>query len=247
MLFFPKYKSPNFNARADGSVLSMIILHYTGMKTKKAALERLCDEGAEVSAHYVIDEKGNQWQLVEDEYRAWHAGKSFWKGERDINSASIGIELINPGHEFGYTEFPKRQIEALKTLCKKLMDAYQISPANILAHSDVAPSRKLDPGHLFPWEKLAAHDVGLWPVPTEQDYQSAEDLVLNHTSVHELLCAFGYDPAASFEDTVVAYHRHFYPEKFGKWDDEPNDPDVLSCARLLALIRQAHEAENYHS
>lgn len=235
-------QSPNFNARIDHDAPSMIILHYTGMKTARAALDRLCDPAAEVSAHYVIEQNGKTHQLVDDAHRAWHAGKAYWRGQRDINSASIGIEIVNPGHEFGYRPFKNKQIRAVSELCQKLMKTYAISPANILAHSDIAPARKLDPGHLFPWQDLAAVDIGLWPVPEGVDYQAAEDIVLNHTTFHELLCALGYDPEVPFEELVVAYHRHFCPEKFSDCDDKPAEPDVLSCARLLSLIRQSHRA-----
>ncbi len=240
----PKYKSPNFNDRACGPIPSMIILHYTGMKTAKDALAQLCDDESGVSAHYVIEENGKTHKLVDDDKRAWHAGVSFWNGEADINSTSVGIEIVNPGHEFGYQEFTKKQTEAVIDLCKSLIFKYEIPAHRILGHSDVAITRKVDPGHLFPWADLAAHDVGLWPVPTEMDYQAAEDMVVNHAAFHELLCAYGYNYEPDFEETVVAYHRHFYPEKFSKWDDKPDEPDVLSCARLLALIRQKHEFEN---
>ena len=238
------YSSPNFNDRVDVDAPSMIILHYTGMKTGKGALEWLCDPDSEVSSHYVIDEKGKKHQLVADDKRAWHAGKSFWNGVTDINSLSIGVEVVNPGHEFGYVPFSDAQIECVIDLCQSLMFKYDIPPSQILGHSDVAISRKVDPGHLFPWDKLAAHEVGLWPVPTEMDYQAAEDMVVNHAAMHELLCAYGYNFEPDFEETLVAYHRHFYPEKFNAWDDNPDEPDVLSCARLLALIRQKHELEN---
>ena len=214
------------------------------MKTAKGALEQLCNPDAEVSAHYVIEENGKTHQLVDDDKRAWHAGKSFWAGETDINSASIGVEIVNPGHEFGYEEFTKKQIEAVIDLCKSLLLKYEIPAHRVLAHSDVAITRKVDPGHLFPWADLAAQGVGLWPVPTEMDYQAAEDMVVNHEAFHELLCAYGYNFEPDFGETVVAYHRHFYPEKFDHWDDKSNEPDVLSCARLLALIRRKHELEN---
>ena len=147
-------QSPNFNERKGCDKPSLIIIHYTGMKTAAEALERLCDPKAEVSAHYFIDEGGTQQQLVADDKRAWHAGVSEWEGITDVNSHSIGIELVNPGHEFGYREFPDEQIETLAELCKNLMQAYDIPVKNILGHADVAPGRKIDPGELFPWDKL---------------------------------------------------------------------------------------------
>jgi N-acetylmuramoyl-L-alanine amidase len=237
MFFKPRYRSPNFNNRAGGQVPSMLLLHYTGMQTAKAALERLCDPAAEVSSHYVVDEKGKVYHLVEDEKRAWHAGKSHWAGETDINSASIGIEIVNPGHEFGYKPFPERQIASLVKLCAALMIRYAIAPHRVLAHSDVAPARKIDPGHLFPWEVLAREGIGLWPVPNDMDLAAASDLVQSPESFHALLCGYGYDYTLEAGEIIRAFHRHFAPEKFKNWDDTPDTPDILSCARLLSLIR----------
>ena len=243
MLSFFKNKpqSPNFNDRQGYKTPEMVILHYTGMKSSKEAIQRLCDPAAEVSAHYVVEESGTTHQLVADEQRAWHAGKSYWKGVSDINSASIGIEIVNPGHEFGYQEFPEKQIKAVIDLGADLMQKHSISAANVLGHSDVAITRKIDPGHLFPWERLARENIGLWPAPQEMDYQAAEDLLMNE-GLHELLGGYGYDPAESYEDTVVAFHRHFAPEKFNAFDDRPGEADVATGAKLLSLIRQMHES-----
>ena len=138
--------SPNFNERRDGTILDMIILHYTGMKSALAALSWLCNEGAQVSCHYLIDEEGEITQLVAEEKRAWHAGQSCWKGVRDINSHSIGIEIVNPGHQYGYTDFPQTQMDAVVALVGDISQRHQIAPQNILAHSDVAPMRKRGPG-----------------------------------------------------------------------------------------------------
>ena len=156
MLFKSEYQSPNFNERIDYDMPVMIVIHYTGMKSCEEALQRLCDPEAEVSAHYVIDEDGGVYQLVQESKRAWHAGVSEWaidgKMETDINSASIGIELVNPGHEFGYREFPQAQMEALAKLCKDISARHEIQ--TVLGHSDVAPGRKQDPGELFNWQWL---------------------------------------------------------------------------------------------
>ncbi len=146
--------SPNFGERRNGAKPSLIILHYTGMKTAGEALERMCDPKSEVSAHYCIEEDGTIWQLVDEDRRAWHAGASSWQGETDINSHSIGIELVNPGHEFGYRPFTEAQYQSLIPLCKAIMQRYDIKTENILGHSDVAPERKQDPGELFDWERL---------------------------------------------------------------------------------------------
>jgi len=155
MELLQKYKSPNFTERRGGhNAPSMIIVHYTGMKTGREALERLCDPKSEVSSHYVIEENGDVYQLVDDDKRAWHAGACEWAGEADVNSASIGIELVHPGHEWGYREFMEPQIDALIDLCKGLISQYDISLERILGHEDVAPGRKQDPGELFPWKRL---------------------------------------------------------------------------------------------
>lgn len=236
-------KSPNFNERAGGQKPSIIILHYTGMKTGGAALERLCDPGSEVSAHYFIDEAGEVLQLVEEGKRAWHAGVAHWRGESDINSSSIGIEIVNPGHEFGYEPFPEAQMQAVISLCKSLIEKHSVAPSMVLGHSDVAPSRKLDPGHLFPWARLAQEGVGLWPVPEEMDFEAAADLLDDQDGVHRLLIEYGYDPAAEFADLMVAWHRRFCPERFAAWDDRPEQPDLEGISRLLALIRARHDEE----
>lgn len=151
------YSSSNYNERADSVDPSMIVIHYTGMKNAEVALRRLCDPIAEVSAHYVIDEDGTLYQLVDEDKRAWHAGVSLWEGETDINSISIGIELVNPGHEFGYREFPLAQMQVLALLCKDIMGRHFIK--TVLGHSDVAPGRKIDPGELFDWKWLAENGV----------------------------------------------------------------------------------------
>lgn len=154
--------SPNFDARSGGRPASMVVLHYTGMPTAAAALERLCDPVAKVSAHYVVDEDGTVYRLVAEEDRAWHAGIAFWRGVRDVNARSIGIELVNPGHEFGYREFPAPQIDALLELLGGIAARHEILPGNYVGHADVAPLRKEDPGELFPWHRLAAAGFGRW-------------------------------------------------------------------------------------
>lgn len=232
-------KSPNFGARRGGAKPSLIILHYTGMRTEGEALDRLCDPAAQVSAHYFIGEDGRVLQLVDDDQRAWHAGKSFWRGETDINSHSIGIEIANPGHEFGYRAFPDIQINKVIELCQLKMSAFGISAAGILAHSDIAPERKQDPGELFPWADLAAQGVGLWPDPQQMDFEAAPD-VLAGDGLHALLCGYGYDLEAGEAAVFRAFHRHFYPEKFAP-GASPDIPDASSAARFLALLRVQHK------
>ena len=165
--------SPNWNERK--LPVSMVVLHYTGMESAGEALERLCDPAAEVSAHYCIDEDGTVHRLVLEHKRAWHAGRSFWRGVTDVNSASIGIELVNPGHEFGYRPFPDAQIEALLPLLSGIVKRWDVPRANVVGHSDIAPVRKEDPGELFDWDLLAAHRLALKtprvtaPSPFEND------------------------------------------------------------------------------
>ena len=157
--------SPNHDARQGGPP-DMILLHYTGMQSGDAALARLCARQSKVSAHYVVFENGRIVQCVAEDRRAWHAGVSFWAGETDINSRSIGIEIVNPGHAFGYTDFPLRQIAAVITLCKSITARRgPIAADRVLAHSDVAPARKEDPGEKFPWNLLFESGIGHWVRP----------------------------------------------------------------------------------
>ena len=152
--------SPNFDARTAPP--DMLVLHYTGMPTGEEALARLRDPEAKVSAHYVVEEDGRVFALVPEERRAWHAGRSFWKGQTDINGASIGLEIVNPGHEFGYRPFPDAQIAAVMALVADVRSRWMVPDVNIVGHSDVAPDRKDDPGELFPWKRLAEAGHGLW-------------------------------------------------------------------------------------
>nr|WP_281501525.1 N-acetylmuramoyl-L-alanine amidase [Kordiimonas laminariae] len=160
------HPSPNWNERPTGTVIDTVIIHYTGMKSGQDALERLCDEDAQVSAHYLIEEDGNLFQLVKEDKRAWHAGISYWRGMNNLNHNSIGIELVNPGHEFGYRGFPEKQIAMLLKLLKDIHQRHDIVPANVIGHSDIAPDRKSDPGELFPWGYLSANGFGLFSQET---------------------------------------------------------------------------------
>lgn len=233
-MFRKKPKSPNFDDRAGGVRPSLIILHYTGMKSAQEAMDRLCDPASKVSAHYLIDEDGSTEQLVPENKRAWHAGVSGWKKMTDINSHSIGVEIVNPGHENGYRPFPGGQMDAVITLCQDLIKKYDISKFDILGHSDVAPERKQDPGELFDWRGLSEHGVGIWPVPNEQDRARAEEIYKHDYEIEHLLHQYGYDPLAAFSDVVTAFHRHFYPEIFA---EGPTDSMTAeSTARLLALL-----------
>lgn len=228
-----KSKSPNYDERAEGVRPSLIILHYTGMKTGQEALERLCDENSKVSAHYFIDEDGLDSLLVPEDKRAWHAGVSSWRKITDVNSHSIGIEIVNPGHEFGYREFTQEQMKTLIDLCLELMQKYDIPQDGVLAHSDIAPERKQDPGELFDWKRLALNGIGLWPEPGEKEYQKAEELFNRDYEVEHLLHNFGYNPLAAYSDVIKAFHRHYYPEIFK--EGSPDNLSIESIARLLHL------------
>lgn len=190
----------------------MLVLHYTGMPSGVEALARLRDPASKVSAHYLIDDEGTIHGLVAEDRRAWHAGVGFWRGVTDINSASIGIELVNPGHEWGYRPFPAAQIEALLELLHDIMQRHHIPPRNIIGHSDLAPTRKQDPGELFPWKYLADKGFGLWP----DDRTPPGD----PNALISLLHALGYDPAADPDAVITAFCRHFAPEQLAMRDRE---------------------------
>jgi N-acetylmuramoyl-L-alanine amidase len=195
--------SPNRDSRG-GAPIDILVLHYTGMPSGDAALARLCDPATKVSAHYMIDEDGMVYALVPEEMRAWHAGVSYWAGARNINARSIGIELVNPGHEFGYRAFPKTQIAALIELANAILARHPIPAWRVLGHSDVAPARKDDPGELFPWKELSEKGIGLWP---------GKGADPGEARVAELLARYGYDPEASLEKAVTAFQRHFRPTR----------------------------------
>lgn len=216
--------SPNHDAR-DASV-DMLVLHYTGMKTADEALARLTDPAAKVSAHYTIGRDGRVYRHVPEDRRAWHAGVSYWAGARNINARSIGIELVNPGHEFGYVPFTDEQIAALIDIAQEIMARHAIVPARVVGHSDVAPARKEDPGELFPWKALAEFSIGLWPAGGVQ------------TAPQNALAQFGYglppDVEWTEKDVVRAFQRRFRPKKLdGMWDVEC----ALRLASLLAQVR----------
>lgn len=198
MIFTP---SPNFDDRK--APVEMLVLHYTGMKTTQEAINRLRDPVAKVSAHYLIDEDGEVYSLVDEDKRAWHAGVSFWKGKTDINSRSVGIEIVNPGHEFGYRPFPSNQIQSIINTSKEIIKRYALLLENVVGHSDIAPTRKKDPGELFPWKKLAENGIGLW----------TDEFATPEKSVAEMLSAIGYDTTDE-QAALTAFQRRFYPEAF---------------------------------
>jgi N-acetylmuramoyl-L-alanine amidase len=202
--------SPNHDARPEDAAPAQIILHYTGMQTGAAATARLRDPASRVSSHYVVEEDGSIFRLVPEARRAWHAGASFWRGETMLNARSIGIEIVNPGHEWGYRPFPAAQIAAVADLCRDIIGRHRIAACDILGHSDVAPTRKQDPGELFPWAALAADGIGLWPQDTPGlDAAPVADGPARATA---LLSAIGYDIAAP-EAALIAFQRRFRPER----------------------------------
>lgn len=211
--------SPNHDGRT--CAIDMLILHYTGMLDRAAALARLIDPTAKVSAHYLIGEDGTVVRLVPELRRAWHAGVSYWRGRTDINSASIGIELVNPGHEFGYRDFPSAQMTALAALAADIVRRHGIPPRHVLGHSDVAVGRKQDPGERFNWKWLAQQRVGLWP-----DFAAAPEPG-DVAALQRDLASFGYRcPITSELDdntraAVRAFQTHFRPSRIdGSADDE---------------------------
>jgi len=195
--------SPNYNNRPCGLPVDMLVLHYTGMETCEAALERLCDADALVSAHYVIDEDGTVHRLVDEDKRAWHAGVAWWRGAMDVNGRSIGVELVNPGHEFGYRDFPDAQMVALENLCCGILKRHSIPPQNVVGHADVAPQRKQDPGERFDWKRLASFGVGLW-------VEGADPISISADDMRVMLEAYGYD-VTDLAAAVAAFQRHFRP------------------------------------
>ncbi len=216
------HPSPNHGERNDGKRPDSLVLHYTGMVDGPAALHQLCNPLAQVSSHYFIFEDGRVWQLVPEARRAWHAGAGCWQGERDMNSASIGIEIVNPGHDQGYTAFPEAQIAAVAALCRDIVTRWNIRADRVIAHSDMAPKRKRDPGELFPWDRLAAVGAGHWvkphPIASGRFFQRGEE-GKPIEALQAMLALYGYDlPVTSVFDeltefTVIAFQRHFRPER----------------------------------
>jgi N-acetylmuramoyl-L-alanine amidase len=218
--------SPNWDERDER--ISMVVLHYTDMPSADAAIARLRDPAAKVSAHYVITEEGEVVRLVPESRRAWHAGRSFWRGKSNVNGASIGIELHNPGHTCGYRPFPDAQIEALVPLLHRIVETHDIPRANVVGHSDVAPQRKLDPGELFPWERLAQYRLAL-PRPAKLELGDPFD---NDGAFYLALERFGYD-VSDGKKAVEAFQRRWRP---GKIDGE-TDGEVRAILFQLLLDR----------
>ena len=224
--------SPNFDPRPEGAAIDILVMHYTGMRSAAEALARLCDPEAKVSSHYTIDEAGRIYHHVDESLRARHAGVSYWAGERDVNGHSIGIEIVNPGHEFGYVPFPESQIAALMELSHDILARHRILPQRVVGHSDVAPARKMDPGELFPWDLLAENGIGLFPadvVVTDSAQRVSPDEFAHRLS------SYGYgttpDVDIPLATVVTAFQRHFRPKRVDGIIDTECD------ARLSVLLQ----------
>lgn len=242
--------SPNFDNRPGPGRVKYLILHYTGMATGREALERLCDPASRVSAHYLIEEDGRIFSLVAEQKRAWHAGESSWEGDQDINGLSLGIELVNPGHDGpdyvgNYRPFPPEQMRSLIALCQDILSRHEIKPWHILAHSDVAPARKCDPGELFDWTGLAQAGIGLWPEKYIEQHIAQHILAEDGTDVavfQQKLAEYGYGimldgvPDSRTRAVVCAFQRHFRSAKIdGIMDGESSAvlDNLLKCRKII--------------
>jgi len=215
--------SPNTEPRPEGTVIDTLILHYTGMQSGAAAIARLRDPAAVVSAHYVVEEDGAIFRLVPEALKARHAGISHWRGKSALNANSIGIEIVNPGHEWGYRHFPAMQMAAVADLCLEILSRHPIPARNVVGHSDVAPDRKQDPGELFDWEGLAANGIGFWP---ERDGPAEGDPL-------SLLGLIGYRTDLPLDVLITAFQRHWRP------DVVDGRLDAGTLARLNAVASRA--------
>tara|TARA_E500000331_G_scaffold83678_1_gene79347 strand:- start:2293 stop:3009 length:717 start_codon:yes stop_codon:yes gene_type:complete len=207
LLVCNEYKSPNYNIRKNLDLIDTVIIHYTGMRNAKTALNYLCNKKSKVSAHYFINEEGKLWQIVEDKNIAWHAGVSKWLDRKNLNETSIGIELENPGHQHGYKEFTFDQYEMLEKLINSLINKYNIKIDRILGHSDIAPSRKTDPGEKFRWHRLAEKNISIWP----KNILNLPEDIYSDKLLYNLLSSIGYDVKNHYKDSIMAFKRRFMP------------------------------------
>lgn len=242
-LTITRKNSPHHEPRRNGTVPSFLIIHYTETKDTvepdgyfMATIPRA--DGARVSAHYMIDVDGATTHYVAEDQRAWHAGLSAWEGVDDINSRSIGIELINGGARYGYTDFPPAQIAALIDLSRDIVARHVIRPHHVLGHSDIAPGRKIDPDYKLPWQKLADAGVGVWPQPIQSDFNDAAALLQDNVKLKQALTDYGYNPALDLPLLVTTFQRHFQPEAFTAQTPFTGAANAETTLRLAALLRQ---------
>ncbi len=237
--------SPNFGPRREGARPEFIVLHYTGMETGEAAEAWLCDPVSEVSSHYLVHEDGHIIQMVRESDRAWHAGKGSWRGKTDVNSSSVGIEMVNPGHAFGYRNFPAVQIAAVIGLCGGVAERHAIRPQNVLAHSDVAPGRKVDPGERFPWGMLAEAGIGHFVEPSPIGaglFLSEGDSGELVEALQSMLVLYGYGVEINgifdrqTKIVVEAFQRHFRTEQI---DGVADRSTVETLHRLLSALPES--------
>ncbi len=228
MVDFTEAPSPNHDARTGPP--DMIVLHYTGMQTGAAALERLCDEAAKVSSHYLIEEDGRVYRLVDEDNRAWHAGVSSWGGQQTLNDCSIGIEIVNPGHEWGYRAFPEAQMKSVEQLVAGIIRKRGIRLERVVGHSDIAPTRKDDPGELFDWKRLAAASLAIWP-EAANDTEAGRMLdPEGYATLSRALAACGYD-LSDFQASLKAFRRRFRPNAL---EGVPVMRDLLIAREIAA-------------
>ncbi len=237
--------SPNHGSRGEAPQVSptdMLVLHYTGMQSAEAALERLCDPAAQVSSHYLVEEDGTLWRLVPEARRAFHAGISCWQGGQNLNHVSIGVEIVNPGHEWGYRPFPEAQMAAVERLCRDILSRHPIPPDRVVGHSDIAPDRKSDPGELFDWPRLARAGIGLWPPP---DAASARGRgrgvgVMLRTAAFADLARIGYCVTPGAEQVALsAFQRRFRPTR---WDGLLDGETSLRLGQVRMAVEAARAA-----
>jgi N-acetylmuramoyl-L-alanine amidase len=245
--------SPNHDSRSEAADtlggglprIDMLVLHYTGMQSAAAALDRLCDPEARVSAHYLVEEDGTIWRLVPEERRAWHAGVSYWQGDSALNTVSIGIEIVNPGHEWGYREFPEAQMAAVEALGRDIVARRRVPAHRIVAHSDVAPTRKSDPGELFDWPRLARAGIGLWPDPDPalRRRRGRGVGIVERARALSDLARIGYEVVPGAETApLAAFQRRFRPERWdGRLDGETSGR-LAEVAQLYDVSTAALDA-----
>lgn len=235
--------SPNVEPRRGGVTPDLLLLHYTGMASCAHAIDWLTAPQSRVSCHYVIDEAGVITQLVAEAERAWHAGEAVWQGETDINSRSVGIEIHNRGHDDGYPDFPDAQMSRLEALCLDIVGRWRIRPERVLAHSDVAPHRKIDPGEKFDWRRLKRTGIGHWVEPVAVDASDAglgpDDAGASIARAQDLLARYGYGVASGGRldhatgIVLKAFQRHFRPDRV---DGRLDRSTLATLERLVAAL-----------